>query len=81
MTCNLNESAIGYVQFLVNARYTPVSLLIFHEEAHRPGRDDLVVSVSNSHAVGRGFASRLSHTKDHCKNCISAWRACLMVGV
>ena len=29
--------------------------------------DGLVVSVSASHAVGRGFASRPGHTKDHHK--------------
>ena len=28
----------------------------------------LVVSLSASHVVGRGFASQLGHTKDHHKN-------------
>ena len=33
-------------------------------------------SVSASHTVGRGFASRPGHTKDHHKNgtnCLPAW--------
>ena len=30
-----------------------------------PRQDGLVVSVSACHAVGRGFAPRLGHTKDH----------------
>ena len=33
-----------------------------------PCRGGLVVSVSASHAVGRGFASRRGHTKDHHKD-------------
>ena len=43
-----------------------------------PRRDGLVVSVSASHAVGRDFASRTGHTKDHHKigtNCLAAWHA------
>ena len=34
----------------------------------KPRRVGLVVSVSASHAVGRGFASLLGYTKDHHKN-------------
>ena len=41
--------------------YTPV-------DTHTPCQVGLVVSVSASHTVGRGFASRPSHTKDHHKN-------------
>ena len=36
----------------------------------------LVVSLSASYTVGRGFASRPGHTKDHHKNgtnCFPAW--------
>ena len=33
----------------------------------RPRLDGLVVSMSASHAVGCGFASRMGHTKDHHK--------------
>ena len=42
------------------------------------GRDGLAVSVSASHTVGRGFASRLSHTEKQNKNgtnCLPAWNA------
>ena len=47
----------------------------------------LVVSVSASNTVGRDFASRPGHTKDHHKNgtnCLPAWHAmrkgrCLIV--
>ena len=38
-------------------------------------RDGLVVRVSASHVVSRGFASRPGHTKDHPRNgtaCLSA---------
>ena len=41
-------------------------------------RVGLVVSVSASHTVGREFASRPGHTKDHHKNgtnCLPAWYA------
>ena len=41
-----------------------------------PCRVGLVVSMSVSHRVGREFASRLGHTKDHHKNgtnCLPAW--------
>ena len=31
-------------------------------------REDLAVSVSASHAVGRGLAPRSGHTKDYHKN-------------
>ena len=44
----------------------------------------LVVSVPACHTVGRGFASRLGHTKDHHKNvanCLHALHACIRVGV
>ena len=44
----------------------------------------LVISVSASHAVGRGFGPRPGHTKDHHRNgtnCLPAWRACIRVGV
>ena len=37
----------------------------FHQHLDfKPRRDGLVLSVSNSHAVGRGFATRPGHTKD-----------------
>ena len=36
--------------------------------SHSPDRVGLVVGVSASHTVGRGFASRLGHTIDHHKN-------------
>ena len=42
----------------------------------------LVISVSASHAVGRGFAPRPGHTKDLHKNgtnCLPAWHACVRV--
>ena len=42
------------------------------------GWDGLAVSVSASHTVGRGFASRLNHTKEQNKNgtnCLPAWNA------
>ena len=51
---------------------------------NEPCRVGLVVSMSASHAVGRGFASRPGHTKDHHKNgtnCHPAWHACVRVGV
>ena len=34
----------------------------------RPLQDGLVVSMSASHAAGRGFAPQLGLTKDHHKN-------------
>ena len=43
-----------------------------------PHLDDLVVSMSASHTVGRGFGSRPGNTKDHHKNgtnCFPAWHA------
>ena len=43
----------------------------------KPCRVGLVVSVSASHTVGREFASRQDHTKDHLKNCTN----CLPAGV
>ena len=33
-----------------------------------PGRDGLVVSMSASHSVGRGFVSQPRHIKEWCKN-------------
>ena len=42
---------------------------------HGPGRDGIVVSVSASRVVGRGFACRPGLTKGHYKsgtNCTSA---------
>ena len=42
----------------------------------KPCRVDLMVSVSISHTVGRGFVFRSGHTKDHHKNgtnCLPAW--------
>ena len=54
------------------------------EVALRPRRDGLVVSVSASHAVGCGFASRSVHTKDHLKNGTNyfpTWHAGVRVGV
>ena len=47
-------------------------------------RFGLVVSVSASHTVARGFAPQPGHTKDHHKNgtnCFPAWHACVRVGV
>ena len=53
-----------------------------YQEAHYrnliPCRVDLVVRVSASRMVGREFASRPGHTKDHHKNgtdCLSVWHA------
>ena len=46
--------------------------------SYRPRRDSSVVSISASHTVGRGFAPRPDHTKDHhknCTNCLPAWHA------
>ena len=42
----------------------------------------LVISVSASHVVGRGFAPWPGHTKDLHKNgtnCLPAWHACVRV--
>ena len=47
-------------------------------EKYETFRVGLVVSVSASHTVGRGFVSRPGHTKDHhknCTNCLPAWHA------
>ena len=46
-----------------------------------PCRVGLVVSVSASHMVGREFASRPGHTKDHHKNGTNCLLACVRVGV
>ena len=49
-----------------------------NEQVQVPCRVDSVGSVSASHTVGREFASRPGHTKDHQKNgtnCIPAWQA------
>ena len=43
-----------------------------------PCRVGLVASASASHTIGREFASRPGHTKDHHKNgtnCLPAWHA------
>ena len=61
------------VATLVIIKYHGISFSCSIEEAHPHG---LVVSVSASHAVGRGFASRSDHTKDHHKN-----GTCVRVGV
>ena len=49
----------------------------------KPLTDGLVVSVSASHAVDRGFASQPGHTKDHNNgiNCLPAWHAGVKVEV
>ena len=39
-----------------------------HFNLNSPCRVGLMVSVSASHTIGRGFASRPGHTKDHHKN-------------
>ena len=44
----------------------------------------IVVSISNYHAVGRGFTSRACHTRDHHKNgtnSLLAWYAYVKVGL
>ena len=49
-----------------------------------PCRVGSVGSVSASRMVGREFASRPGHTKDHHKNgtnCLPAWHAMRLVGV
>ena len=49
-----------------------------------PCRVGLVISVSASHTVGREFASRPGHTKDHHKmvqNASLHKHACIRVGV
>ena len=43
----------------------------------------LVVSMSTSHMLGHGFASRPCHTKDHHKNgtnCLPALHSCMHKG-
>ena len=53
-----------------------MQLIIIELKSLRPGQVGLVVSVSASHTVGREFASRPGHTKDHHKNgtnCLPAW--------
>ena len=48
-----------------------------------PRWNGLVVSMSASHAVGRGFASLPTHTKDHQKNdtdSLPAWHSGVRVG-
>ena len=54
----------------------------FHD--YGPRRVGFVVSVSASNAVGRRFAPRPGHTKDHHKNgtnCLPALHACVRIGV
>ena len=49
-----------------------------------PCQVGLVVSVSASHMVGRGFAPQSGHTKDYhenATNCLPAWHAGVRVGV
>ena len=53
-----------------------------HIHTSVPCRVSLVITVSVSHAVGRGFVSRPGHTKDHHKNgtnCLPALHACVRV--
>ena len=55
-----------------------LNVITVHRRTHGPRRDGLVVSVSASHAVGRGFAHHVGHTKYHHKNgtnCLHAWHA------
>ena len=57
---------------------------LYANTAQLPCQVGLVVSVSASHRVGRGFTSRPGHTKDHHKmgtNCLHALHACVRVGV
>ena len=42
--------------------------ILYISKPYRPRRVGSVVRVSASHTVGRGFASRPGHTKDHHKN-------------
>ena len=52
--------------------------LYIHFQPERPCRVSSVGSVSASRTVGREFASRPGHTKDHHKNgtnCLPAWYA------
>ena len=49
-----------------------------------PYRDELVVSMPASHAVGRKFTHWLGHTKDRHENgtnCIPAWHAGVRVRI
>ena len=49
-----------------------------NKQIHRPCRVGLVVGASASHTVGREFAPRPGHTKDHHENgtdCLPAWYA------
>ena len=49
-----------------------------------PHQDVLMVSESASYVVGRRFAHRPVHTKDHHKNgtnFIPAWNVCIRLGV
>ena len=49
-----------------------------------PCRAGLRLSMSTSHTIGRGFASRPGHTIDHHingTNCFPALHACVRVGV
>ena len=51
---------------------------------YTPRRVGLVVSVSDSHAVGREFAPRPGHIKYHHNSgtkYLPAWYACVRVGV
>ena len=59
--------------------YTHVHLFgTTRTQKEQPCRVGLVVSVSASVSVGRGFASRPGHTKDHHKdgkNSLPVWHA------
>ena len=49
-----------------------------------PHRNGLMVRVSASHAVSRGFVPETGHTKHYHKNgtnCLPAWHAVVRVGV
>ena len=59
-----------------------IHLVLENNKLFIPCRVGLVVGVSGSHTVGREFASRPGHTKDHRKNgtnCLPAWHACVRV--
>ena len=66
-----------YRRLIISNMYNDIEYL-------EPCQDGLVVSVSPSHAVGCGFASRLGHTKDYDKSgtfCLLAWHAGFRVRV
>ena len=70
---NSNMSVLGC---LADGRVGPDESTTFR--THAPCRVGSVGSVSASDTVGREFASRPGHTKDHHKNgtnCLPAWHA------